>query len=75
MAGRITEIYRNCRFRWLSVTEIHRSPYRGAVVFGGHWRGLAVLNCSPWNLPEKSPFPCSKSAAPEFVGELLRGIK
>jgi hypothetical protein len=39
MDGRMTEIYRNCRFRLLSVTEIILSPFRGrmfsAVVSGG----------------------------------------
>lgn len=34
MAIRITEIHRNGRFRLVSVTEIHRSPYRGPGGFG-----------------------------------------
>lgn len=29
MDGRMTEIYRNCRFRLFSVTEIIPSPYGG----------------------------------------------
>jgi len=34
VAIRITEIHRNGRFRLVSVTEIHRSPYRGPEGFG-----------------------------------------
>lgn len=34
MDGRMTEIYRNCRFRLFPVTEIGRSPFRGADGFG-----------------------------------------
>ena len=51
----MTEIYRNCRFRLFPVTEINRSPYRGADVFGGYLRGLAMLCLfvleHPRNLP------------------------
>jgi hypothetical protein len=36
MAMLITEIDRNHRIRLFPVTEIHRSPYRGPVGFGGH---------------------------------------
>ena len=41
MAIRITEIHRNGRFRLVSVTEIHRSPYRGPEGFG---RSSPVIN-------------------------------
>lgn len=46
MAIRITEIHRNGRFRLVSVTEIHRSPYRGPEGFG---RSASVTNSKPDN--------------------------
>jgi hypothetical protein len=46
VAIRITEIHRNGRFRLVSVTEIHRSPYRGPEGFG---RSASVINSLPDN--------------------------
>jgi hypothetical protein len=46
MAGRITEMYRNCRFRLLSVTEIILTPFRGRIfsaVVSGDCNHLLVM--------------------------------
>jgi len=75
MDDRMTEIYRNCCFRLFPVTEISRSPFRGADVFGG-LNGLRQHNSKVASVSHPDELTAAnRPASAQQVEELVLGIE